>query len=86
MLVDHLYTRYPIVARALGLVRARAKVSCIQVDCMQDTFARAAHSAKRGARRYGILYTNKSTTHFEGFVELSALLLHLERVGGNNMV
>ena len=25
-----LYTRYPIVARALGLVRARAKESCIQ--------------------------------------------------------
>ena len=25
-----LYTRYPIVARALGRVRARAKVSCIQ--------------------------------------------------------
>ena len=26
------------------------------------------------------------TTHFEGFVELSALLLYLERFGGNNMV
>ena len=25
-----LYTRYPIVARALGLAAARAKVSCIQ--------------------------------------------------------
>ena len=29
--VGELYTSYPIVARALGLVRARAKVSCIQV-------------------------------------------------------
>ena len=27
-----------------------------------------------------------STTHFEGFFELSALLLYLERFGGNNMV
>ena len=27
---EKLYTRYPIVARALGRVRARAKVSCIQ--------------------------------------------------------
>ena len=26
----YLYTRYPIVVRALGRVRARAKVSCIQ--------------------------------------------------------
>ena len=27
-----------------------------------------------------------STTHFEGFAELSALLLYLKRFGGNNMV
>ena len=27
---NSLYTRYPIVARALGRVRARAKESCIQ--------------------------------------------------------
>ena len=27
-----------------------------------------------------------STTHFQGFVELSALPLHFERFGGNNMV
>ena len=40
-LLSFLYTRYPIVARALGLAaaRARAKVSCIQLSFMQDTFA-----------------------------------------------
>ena len=38
-----LYTRYHIVAHAwpLGRVHARAKVSCIQATCVQDTFARA---------------------------------------------
>ena len=55
-----LYTIYPIVARALGLAAecvARAKVSCIQglgviihKGCMQDTFARATHSAARDDR------------------------------------
>ena len=36
--IQDLYTRYPIVARALGLgrVRARAKESCIQI---QDTLS-----------------------------------------------
>ena len=29
---EQLYTRYAIVARALGLVGARAKVSCIQFE------------------------------------------------------
>ena len=33
-----LYTRYPIVARALGRVRARAKESCIQtLDVLYTT-------------------------------------------------
>ena len=37
LLTSHLYTRYPIVARALGRVRARAKESCIQTShCDQD--------------------------------------------------
>ena len=30
-----LYARYPIVARALRRVRARAKVSCIQIKLLQ---------------------------------------------------
>ena len=39
IIADVLYTRYPIVARSLGLatlgrVRARAKVSCIQADVL----------------------------------------------------
>ena len=40
LLDEDLYTRYPIVARALGLVRARAKESCIQdedVHCSVGT-------------------------------------------------
>ena len=34
--VEVLYTIYPIVARALGLAAARAKLSCIQVEVMLD--------------------------------------------------
>ena len=41
-----LYTRYPIVARALGLAAARPSASASK-GCMQDTFARATHSAGR---------------------------------------
>ena len=32
--INILYTRYPIVARALGRVHARGKVSCIQINIM----------------------------------------------------
>ena len=35
-LCNKLYTRYPIVARALGRVRARAKESCIQCNKRLD--------------------------------------------------
>ena len=55
-----MYTRYPIVARALGRVRARAKVSCIQ----NVPYRRARGQEAECARKQGYLaYKNSSSYH-----------------------
>ena len=38
MMAWQLYTRYPIVARALGLAAARAKESCIQAWQLKNRY------------------------------------------------